>query len=183
MSQSIRAESSGEPEIEQRSWWSRNWKWAAPLGCLIPILLCGGCLMSFVYGVWTTVTTSAPYQDSLAAAQASPAVREALGQPIEPQLVFQGRYDSSNGQGFADLHYGIAGPDGEGTVYVAGEFFNDAWIYQEMRVRLDTGEEIDLRPESDVPDEAAEPAPRDETAATGDSDGDASNERIGDDAL
>ena len=37
----------------RRSWWSRNWKWALPVGCLLPVLLCGGggALFFFVFGL------------------------------------------------------------------------------------------------------------------------------------
>ncbi len=53
----------------ERSWWSRNWTWAAPLGCLTPVLLCGGVIFAIVGILVGTFKTSTPYQASLAAAQ------------------------------------------------------------------------------------------------------------------
>ena len=41
-------------DTDRRSWWTRNWKWAAPSGCLVIVLLLfGGCvaLFSGVYGM------------------------------------------------------------------------------------------------------------------------------------
>lgn len=50
----------------QRSWWGRNWKWVAPVGCLGPLLGCGGCLSIFVIGIFSALKSSDVYQEALA---------------------------------------------------------------------------------------------------------------------
>ncbi len=68
-----------------------------------------------------------------------------LGAPIEPGFFPQGRLQITNGAGFVDFHYPVSGPNGSGTVYVVGEADDGGpWGYQEMRVQIDGGPEIDL---------------------------------------
>jgi hypothetical protein len=71
----------------QRGWWSRNWKWALPVGCLLPLVLCGGGLALFatvIYGAVTgAIRSSDAYQVGMAQARSNRQVVGALGEPIE----------------------------------------------------------------------------------------------------
>ena len=35
--------------MPQKSWFGRNWKWVVPVGCLTPILVCGG-FFTLIFG-------------------------------------------------------------------------------------------------------------------------------------
>ena len=78
------------PEQPQDSSWSRNWKWMVPVGCLTPVLLCGGFLtfvMTLAFGV---MKSSVPYTQSLEAVKAHPQAQRELGDPIEPGFIVTG---------------------------------------------------------------------------------------------
>jgi len=156
MSTDDRFEPAAESPPQKRGWWSRNWLWAAPVGCLTPVLLCGGCLFAVIGGAMGAMKSSDPFRDSLAAAQASPDVQEALGEPIEAGFLVQGRLNVDSASKLADLNYPVTGPKGSGTVYVSGEAdAGGPWVYEEMRVRIDGGPEIDLRPAGGMLNEEA----------------------------
>ena len=131
----------------RRSWWSRNWMWAAPVGCLAPVLICGGLITVLMITIFGMMKSAEPYTASLAAAQAHPQVQAALGTPIEAGAMVTGEINLENSSGHADLSYSISGPQGEGTVYVAGDKSAGQWTYDTMTVQIEaTGERIDLLP-------------------------------------
>ncbi|MFH5806151.1 cytochrome c oxidase assembly factor 1 family protein [Alienimonas sp. DA493] len=147
MSSADSFEPAAPPRPQKRGWWSRNWMWATPVGCLTPLVLCGGCVFAVIGGVFGALKASDPYQKSLAAVRADAEVQEALGAPIEPGWLVQGNLNVTNGASSADLNYPVSGPNGSGTVYVVGEAEGDGlWVYREMRIRIDGGPEIDLLP-------------------------------------
>ena len=53
-------------------WWSRNWKWALPFGCLLPMLLCGGVVM-FAFAIYSVVVGSMKSSDAYEVGMASEA--------------------------------------------------------------------------------------------------------------
>src|SRR4051812_4624919 len=73
----------GPAPAAARGWWSRNWKWFVPTGCLtlvvINIALVGGIIM-LVFGA---MKSSDVYKAALHRAKADPRVVEALGKPIK----------------------------------------------------------------------------------------------------
>ncbi|QDT16300.1 cytochrome c oxidase assembly factor Coa1 family protein [Alienimonas californiensis] len=160
------ADSFDDPAVasrpQQRGWWSRNWLWAAPVGCLTPLVLCGGCLFAVVGGAFGALKSSPPYAESLAAAQADADVQEALGAPIEPAFLVQGSFNNTNGNSDADLTYEISGPNGSGTVHVVGTAAPGGdWEYSEMSVQIPGEPAIDLlegtpegvEPDADAPED------------------------------
>ena len=99
----------------KRSWWSRNWKWVVPVGCLTPIVICGGGATLIVALVFGVIKESGAYQDSLAQAQTDARVVAALGTPIEPGFFVMGNIEVNGPAGTADLSYSISGPNGTAT--------------------------------------------------------------------
>jgi hypothetical protein len=135
-------------ETQQRSWWGRNWKWVVPVGCLTPVVLCGGFVTVIVAIVFGAIKSITPYQEGLARTQASPAVQAALGQPVEAAFYVTGsvRTNTVNGvdSGQADLSIPISGPNGSGTVEVKGKKGPGGWAYSQLRVLVPGKEPIDL---------------------------------------
>ncbi len=133
-------------EIAAPSWWSRNWKWFVPVGCLSMILL----FCAFIAVVFTAASgmmkSSDAYKAGLARAQASAAVTEALGSPIAPGWFTSGSVNLTGGSGEAHLEIPISGPKGKGTVYVEGTKSAGEWTYSKLEVVIAaSGARIDLQ--------------------------------------
>ena len=133
------------PPLPRRNWWSRNWKWFVPTGCLT--ILCVFALfifamISFAFGIMKSTDV---YKDTLAKVQADPAVIEALGSPIKDGMFFSGSTNVNGASGEANLAIPISGPKGKGTIYVVAEKSAGLWNYSILAVELsDTKKRIDL---------------------------------------
>jgi hypothetical protein len=135
-----------EEHIQQKSWFSRNWGWAVPLGgCLTIIILFFVFLGSLIFGVSELITESVPYQDALVKVNEDEYVVNILGEPIETNGIMNGSISYKNNTGSADISIPIKGSKGEAQLYVIGTKQNDQWTYKEMYVIIDeTDEQIDL---------------------------------------
>ena len=134
------------------NWFGRNWKWAVPVGCASILLV--GCLfvalmLTVIFGV---IRSSDAYTGAVAAAQASPAVTEALGTPVETGFFVMGSINVSGTSGQADLTIPLSGPKGSGTLYAQATKSAGQWNYRVLKVAVaSTGEEIDLLAEEAAP--------------------------------
>ena len=68
--------------VPPRNWWQRNWKWAVPGGCATLLLLFGLFVAGIVGIAFKTMKATDVYREAVARAAANPAVREALGDPV-----------------------------------------------------------------------------------------------------
>jgi hypothetical protein len=142
-----RFEHPSEPPPRTPGWWSRNWKWALPVGCLAPLLVVAGCVTAVIVMVPRIIRSSEPYRHAVSEARASPAVRELLGEPIEEAALPGGNINVSGSAGDADLSIPLSGPKGSATLYVVGTRTAGEWEYATLRVKPDgDGETIDLAP-------------------------------------
>lgn len=136
------------PAQPQTSWWSRNWKWAAPVGCLIlllPVVLLTGFVGAILAIVFGSIKSTDVYEEALARVRSSPAAIEALGQPIEDGLLMGGNIRVSGPSGSADLSIPLHGPKGEGDLYVVASKSAGRWEYQTLELELDGRDDrIDL---------------------------------------
>lgn len=138
---------------QQRTWWGRNWKWVVPVGCLIPLLLCGGCVTTVLFVVYNAVASSDIYTESLARAESNEQVKALLGEPIEPgwpsaniQVVATGNDRGSAASGNADLTLPISGPKGSATLHAVAIKKDGKWDYSTLEVTPNGGgDRIDLR--------------------------------------
>lgn len=132
--------------VPQKSWFSRNWPWAVPLGgCLTLILLFVFGIGAAVIGISSAITGSTPYENAVYEASHNENVIGILGNPIETNGIMQGNISTTNDSGDVDLRIPLKGPNGNATVHVIGEKENDEWTYEEMYVTIDeSGEKIDL---------------------------------------
>ncbi|HEX7831884.1 MAG TPA: cytochrome c oxidase assembly factor Coa1 family protein [Thermoanaerobaculia bacterium] len=116
---------------------------------------CGGCftvIVAFVIVVYAIIVAamrnSTPVEETVRHARANPQVVAALGEPIEPGLLFLGKLSFDNNDGAADITFTIKGPKGKARAYVVGTLDgNDGWRYDEMRVKLADDTRINLLPE------------------------------------
>jgi Cytochrome oxidase complex assembly protein 1 len=129
----------------RRSWWSRNWKWFVPTGCLTLILLFAAFIGAVVLLIFGSMKQSDVYKHSLAKAQTDPVVAQKLGTPIKPGMWLSGNININGPSGEAKLSIPISGPKGTGTIYVEATKSAGKWNYSLMQVAID-GEDtrIDL---------------------------------------
>jgi hypothetical protein len=136
------------PPIPSRSrgnWWTRNWKWFVPTGCLTIVILFAAFIGLIVMIVFSAMKSSDVYHDALARAKAEPAVIEALGSPIKDGMFVSGSTNVNGASGKANLAIPIYGPKGEATLYVVAEKSVGAWNYSNLVVEVTkTKKRIDL---------------------------------------
>lgn len=121
-----------------------NWLIILPCGCLSLIGLVVVAVCALVFGVFGAMKSSPVYAESLAKAQASPLVQEALGTPIKDTFVVTGSVSTENGVEKADLTYPISGPKGAASVHAAATKEGGSWVYTEMSVTPEGKEPINL---------------------------------------
>jgi hypothetical protein len=132
----------------QASWWSRNWKWAAPVGCLVlllPLLALTGFVGAILAIVFGSIKSTDVYEEALARTRSNPAAIEALGQPIEDGWLMSGQINVSGPSGSADISIPVHGPKGEGDLYVVASKSAGRWEYRTLELEVDGREDrIDL---------------------------------------
>lgn len=95
--------------------------------------------------VFSAVKSSDVYKDAFARARAHPAVTEALGSPIREGFLVSGNTNVTGASGEANLSIPIAGPKGNGTIYVAARKSLGQWNYSGLVVEIaNTHQRIDL---------------------------------------
>ena len=138
-------------EQQQRGWWSRNWKWFVPVGCLgLLVMAVAGValLVALVFGI---IKSSDVYKESLTQTQASAPVREILGSPIEPGFLVSGSINISGPSGNADLAIPISGPNGSGTIYAVATRSAGRWTFTTLDVEIEGREpRISLMPTEEL---------------------------------
>jgi hypothetical protein len=123
----------------------RIWPWVViPVGCLTVMLVCCGGFMMLGFGVMAALKTSEPYQTGLKRAQASAEVKEAIGEPVSPTMIVQGKVDLQNDTGSADISFPVTGPKGTAEVRVIASRAGGAWTYDSINVSLPNGDNVDL---------------------------------------
>ncbi len=133
------------PPALPRSWWSRNWKWFVPTGCLALFLIGVVFACSIAFVVFSAMKSTDAYQIALAKVKADSRVTEALGKPIEAGVFVSGNANVSGPSGNAELAIPISGPNGKGTIYLEAEKSNGTWSFPKLLVEIaKTKERIDL---------------------------------------
>ncbi len=137
-----------EEEVKEKNWFGRNWKWAVPsIGCLSVIIVFILLFTAMVGKVTGMFKDSVPYEVGMENLLKNELVIEKLGEPIEPNGMFQGNINYENDNGTADLKIPVTGPKGEADLLILAEKTGDVWTYQEMKVTFEDSEEvIDLLP-------------------------------------
>ena len=128
----------------QGNWFSRNWKWAAPTGCLVMVLLVLAMVAAIFAFVFSMMKTNEAYQHAMDTARADTEVVAALGQPIDEGWFVSGSFEETGPSGQASFAIPVSGPKGGGTIYVEAKKSAGQWRYEVMAVELDgNGDRID----------------------------------------
>lgn len=143
----------------QKSWLSRNWIWALPVGCLGLIGMAAGAIVLLIGFIFGMIKSSDAYQQPLAKAQADPQVRAALGDPVKDTWYVTGNINLVNDGGSANLQIPLSGPKGEGTLYVVATKAQGTWTFQTMLLKPKSGTDINLIKAEKEPEPPAKPSP------------------------
>jgi hypothetical protein len=149
----------------QQSWWSRNWKWVLPVGCLGMLASCGCLGFAFLgWGLSTLGDNMGAYTEAVAIATGDDEVRAVLGPPVQGGLPSQTSMETRNGRKHARFAIPLDGTQADGVLHVDAEEDGGGWSYQKLEVELQDGRRIDLRDVAPGPmpggqDEAGEPGP------------------------
>ena len=149
------------PQFQQQppgNWWSRNWKWVVLVGCLLPILLCGGGVAGLVLVVFKAIRSSDIYVESLDRASRNAEVRERLGEPVVSKWWLSGNVNTKNGSGDADIRIPISGPKGDGTIHAVAHRSEGRWIYDTLNVAVGD-DTINLLESNSSPPESTDTSP------------------------
>lgn len=134
------------PGQPHRSWWSRNWKWFVPVGCLgiVALVLLGiAAVAAIVFGA---MKSSDVYREALQRAQNHPEVQAVLGTPIESGWWMAGQINVENDTGNADITIPISGPKGKGTIHAVATKAGGRWNYSRLDVEVEGRQTINLLP-------------------------------------
>jgi len=126
------------------NWWSRNWKWFVPTGCLTLILLFGlftGLVITVAMGA---MKSSDAYKQAVARARANPTVVEKLGTPIAEGYFATGNISVQNDRGNADLQIPISGPRGKAVIYAVAVKSGGQWEFSRLTVTFEGQPALDL---------------------------------------
>ncbi len=150
-----------EGSMAPQSWWSRNWKWAAPiLGCLGLVASCG-CLGALFlgWGLKSLGDNMGAYTEAVAIATSDDEVGAVLGQPLQAGMPRQTSVQSRNGRTHARLAIPLDGAKADGVLHVDAVEEGNGWSYNTLAVELEDGRRIDLRDVAPgpMPGEAPEP--------------------------
>lgn len=127
------------------NWWSRNWKWFVPVGCLGTIILVAGFVAVIMFIVLGFMKSSDVYKEAVANAKANTSVIDVLGSPIEEGLFVSGNINVSGTSGRANLSIPISGPDGKATVFVVATREAGNWHFSTLVVEFkESGTQISL---------------------------------------
>jgi Cytochrome oxidase complex assembly protein 1 len=133
------------PQLPKRNWWSRNWKWLVPTGCLTLLILFAAFAAAISLVVFGAMKSTDVYKGAVARAKANPAVVEALGSPIQEGMFVSGSSHVTGASGESDLVIPISGPKGKGSIYLKAVKSLGRWRYVDLVVEIQkTGKRIDL---------------------------------------
>ncbi|HWY40092.1 MAG TPA: cytochrome c oxidase assembly factor Coa1 family protein [Chthoniobacterales bacterium] len=148
----------------RKGWWSRNWKWFVPTGCLTLIALVVLFVVCIVFFVFSVLKSSDVYKTALMRAKNNQRVIAALGTPIHDGLAPSGNTHVNGPSGEADIAIPISGPKGKATIYAVGTKSDGKWEFSKLTVQVDGGDAIDLSAGGAAASEPEEENVKEETA-------------------
>lgn len=133
-----------------KNWWSRNWKWFVPVGCLSVLIVTAGIAFAIISFILGLMKSSDVYREAVERAKYNAGVIEALGAPVEEGLMYTGKIAVQGDSGRADIAIPISGPKGKGIIHAQAVKTSGRWVFGLLAVHIeDTGERIDLLGEED----------------------------------
>ena len=132
------------PQPQRKNWWSRNWKWLVPTGCLSLIAFAVLFVVCIVYFVFSILKSSDAYKVAVSRAKTNQRVVTALGTPIQEGMFVSGKTNVNGPSGEANLGIPISGPKGKATIYAVATKSAGDWTFSKLTVKVGGGETIDL---------------------------------------
>jgi Cytochrome oxidase complex assembly protein 1 len=152
--------------MQQPSWFSRNWKWLLPVGCLVPMVCCGVFGIGTYFAATQMIKSSGAYVGALASVNDDAEVAAALGTPVTPGLAMSGSVKTENNRGSADFTVPVEGSKAKGSLHVVGASTGAGpWVYSTISITTADGKTIDVlrnsKPEAqpDVPEQEPQDDP------------------------
>ena len=133
-----------QQQPEKRGWWSRNWKWFVPVGCLSIVAVVAVVIVLIVTLVFGALKSSDVYKQAMSKATANPTVISELGQPIESGWMVSGSISVSGSSGEADISIPISGPKKSGTIFAVGRKSAGEWKFSRLEVEVPDRPRINL---------------------------------------
>jgi hypothetical protein len=127
----------GTSQPQPQGWWSRNWKWFVPTGCLALIALGIGFILVITVFVFSLMKSTDVYKTAVASAKGNAIVIEALGSPLEEGWFLSGKTNVEGPSGEANIAIPISGPKGKGTIYAVATKSAGRWNYTTLEVEVD----------------------------------------------
>ncbi len=135
------------PHAPPQSWWSRNWKWCAPVLGISGVALIAGFFAMIFFAVFGLIKSSEPAKEAMAKAMTSPQLRAELGTPIEEGFMVSGNISTSNSSGSASFDIPVSGPKGTANIHVEAKKSSGVWNYSTLEATVNgKPDKIDLRP-------------------------------------
>ena len=138
-----------QQQREKRGWWSRNWKWFVPVGCLSILAAIAVVVVLIVTLVFGALKSSDVYKQAMAKTTANPTVISELGQPIESGWMVSGSISVNGSSGEADISIPISGPKKSGTIFAVGRKSAGEWKFSRLEVEVPNRPRINLLTSAD----------------------------------
>ncbi len=118
-------------------WWSRNWKWFVPTGCLGMLLLVVGFVFVIIAIVFGAMKSSDAYKMRLGQGKGRSQGGELRSDLRSTDGFFvSGKTNVSGTSGHADMTVPISGPKGKGTIYFVASKFAGEWTFSKLMVEI-----------------------------------------------
>ena len=127
-----------------KSWWSRNWKWAVPAGCLTLCVFWIVVVSAFIYGLFALAKTSDVYKLALEKVKGNPQVVASTGYPVKEGWYMSGSIHINGPSGNADISFPVSGPKGSGKVYAVAKKSAGIWTFKTLVFEDEKGERVNL---------------------------------------
>ena len=118
-------------------------KWGI-IGCSTMTVLGLLLVTGIVVIVFSAIRSSGAYQMALTGAQESPALREAVGMPMETGWWVLGSVNTSGPSGEASVSFPLSGPKGEATIHFQATKSAGEWQLGLLQAELQDGSRLDL---------------------------------------
>jgi hypothetical protein len=125
------------PRQPRGDWWSRNWKWFVPTGCLTLIAIGVAFIVCIFLLVFSVLKSTDVYKAALERAKSDDRVVGALGSPIRAGMFTSGKINATGPSGDADIGIPISGPKGKATIYAVAIKSAGKWEFSKLAVQVD----------------------------------------------
>ena len=128
----------------RRNWWSRNWVWFVPAGCLTMLVCLALVVCAFVLLVVGAVKSSDFYRTGVARAKSDARVQAALGSNLHDGMFLPGDTRMNGSSREYEFRIPISGSKGKGTIYLVVAKSAGQYQIDNLSVKTNDGEIIDL---------------------------------------